>query len=369
MSAISGKIVFAGGGTGGHVYPALACIEALQDKGDFSFLYVGGYKGIENVIINAQQLPLKKIWISGLQRYLTIKNLLFPFKLLVSLFQSLLLLRKFKPQVVVGTGGYVSGPVVYTASKLGIPTLIQEQDSYPGATTRLLARYADFICVPFESVKRYFPEREQAVLVYGVPIRKSLKMVTKEQAVTNWNLQPEKPVVLVFGGSQGAQAINLAVKEIIPNFSNNYGVQWLWQTGKNNHPEVMKWSIGSEKDVVIVDYIDSMELAYSAADIVISRAGAITLAELAIAEKPCILVPYPHAAADHQKKNAKTIADLGAAILVEEGEHFSKRLSDALSQLLKEKDNAAKMGDKWKEISNPDAADKIADQIIKMIKV
>jgi UDP-N-acetylglucosamine--N-acetylmuramyl-(pentapeptide) pyrophosphoryl-undecaprenol N-acetylglucosamine transferase len=369
MTAVPGKILFAGGGTGGHVYPALACIEALQNKGDFNFLYVGGYKGIENVIISAQQLPLKKIWISGLQRYLTIKNLLFPFKLLVSLFQSLFILRKFKPQVVVGTGGYVSGPVVYTASKLGIPTLIQEQDSHPGATTRLLSRYADFICVPFESVKRHFPEREQSVLVYGVPIRKSLQMVNKEQAVKNWDLQPEKPVVLVFGGSQGAQAINLAVKEIFPHFSEKYGVQWLWQTGKKNYQEVVNWSVSSEQKVVIVDYIDLMDLAYSAADIVISRAGAITLAELAIAGKPCILVPYPHAAADHQKKNAKAIADLGAAILVEEGKNFPERLSDSINRLLKEKEYAAKMGKKWKEISNPDAADKIADQIIKMIKV
>jgi UDP-N-acetylglucosamine--N-acetylmuramyl-(pentapeptide) pyrophosphoryl-undecaprenol N-acetylglucosamine transferase len=268
----------------------------------------------------------------------------------------------------VGTGGYVSGPVVYTASKIGIPTLIQEQDSYPGATTRLLAKYADFICVPYESVRQYFPKKQQSVLVYGVPIRKSLQLAKKEQAVKAWKLQAEKPVILVFGGSQGAQALNLAVKEIAPHFSMSFKVQWLWQTGKNNYSEVMNWPISSEQNIVVLDYIESIDTAYSVADIIISRAGAITLAELALAQKPCILVPYPHAAADHQKKNAKTIADIGASIMVEEGKNFTKRLSDAITRLLNEPDYARDMGKKWNEISNPDAADRIADQIIKMIK-
>jgi UDP-N-acetylglucosamine--N-acetylmuramyl-(pentapeptide) pyrophosphoryl-undecaprenol N-acetylglucosamine transferase len=368
MNAVNRKILFAGGGTGGHVYPALACIEALEKKGDFNFLYVGGYRGIENKIIDPDKLPFKKIWISGLQRYLTLKNLLFPLKLLISLFQSLSVLLKFKPQVVVGTGGYVSGPVVYTASKIGIPTLIQEQDSYPGATTRLLAKYADYICVPHESVRKYFPGRSDAVLVFGVPIRGSLQLVEKEKAAEIWKLQPDKPVILVFGGSQGARALNLAIQEIATRMKNADQVQWLWQTGKNNYDEVKYWPVSSRQNVVVTEYIESMAIAYSAADIIVSRAGAITLAELALVQKPCILVPYPHAAADHQKKNAEVIAQQGAAVLIEEGENFSENLTVALEQLLNDKEKYTVMGNKWKQFANPDAADRIADQIIYMMK-
>ena len=368
MSKNSGKILFAGGGTGGHVYPALACIEALQRKGEFQFLYVGGYRGIENSIIPLKQLKFKKIWISGLQRYFTLKNLLFPLKVVVSLLQSLFILLGFKPQVVVGTGGYVSGPVVYTASKLGIPTLIQEHDSYPGVTTRILARYADYICVPYETVREYFAKRPESVLVYGVPVRNSLQITDKKQAVKTWDLKPDQPVILVFGGSQGAQALNLAIREMATYFIQEYQVQWLWQTGKKNIDEVRAWPVASEERVVIVDYVDAMDAAYSAADIIISRAGAITLAELSMAQKPCILVPYPHAAANHQEKNARTIANLGAAILVKEGRDFIKELREAVSRLLSDRNYASTMGKKWKEVSRPDAAGRIADHIIKMMK-
>jgi UDP-N-acetylglucosamine--N-acetylmuramyl-(pentapeptide) pyrophosphoryl-undecaprenol N-acetylglucosamine transferase len=207
------KIIFAGGGTGGHVYPALATMEALQQKGKFELLFIGGYHGIENQII-PDGVNYKKIWISGFQRFFTVRNFLFPVKLLVSLFQSLLVLLKFKPNAVVGTGGYVSGPVVYTAAKMGIPTLIQEQDSYPGVTTRLLSRYSDIVCVPYQQVIQHIKKVKGEIVVTGVPVRHSLKIVTKQEAVLQWGLKADKPLIFIFGGSQGAHSINKAVKQI-----------------------------------------------------------------------------------------------------------------------------------------------------------
>jgi UDP-N-acetylglucosamine--N-acetylmuramyl-(pentapeptide) pyrophosphoryl-undecaprenol N-acetylglucosamine transferase len=367
MKLDSAKIIFAGGGTGGHVYPALATIEALKQKGNFELLFVGGYHGIENRII-PDDVNYKKIWISGFQRFFTVRNFLFPLKLLVSLFQSLHVLLKFKPDAVVGTGGYVSGPVVYTAAKMGIPTLIQEQDSYPGVTTRLLSRYSDTICVPYQHVIQYLKKIKGRIVVTGVPVRPSLKMVTKQEAVLQWGFKVEQPLIFVFGGSQGAHSINKAVKHIGQPLLQKYRLQLLWQTGENNYSEVKSWSIAKESGVRILDYIKAMDLAYSAADIIISRAGAITLAELAMVQKPCILIPYPFAAAQHQKKNALTITGIGAAILVNEDENLEQKLSEAMVYLLDHPEEAAMMGEKWKQIYQPDAADKIADQIIKLIE-
>lgn len=367
MKPLSGKIIFAGGGTGGHVYPALATMEALLQKGNFELLFVGGYRGIENQIIPGSFL-YKKIWISGFQRFFTLRNFLFPLKVLVSLFQSLLILVKFKPDAVVGTGGYVSGPVVYTAAKLGIPTLIQEQDSYPGVTTRLLSRYSDTVCVPYQEVLQHLKKVKGETVVTGVPVRRSLKLISRREAVLPWGLKEDQPVIFIFGGSQGAHSINKAVKQIAKPLLQKYRVQFLWQSGKNNYPEVKEWSIAKESGVKVLDYIQAMDLAYSAADIIISRAGAITLAELAMVQKPCILIPYPLAAAQHQEKNAQTIAAIGAAILVKEDEALETKLTEAVVRLLDHPDEAAAMGRKWQQVYQPEAAEKIADQIIKLVE-
>lgn len=361
-------MVFAGGGTGGHVYPALAIIEALQEMGKFEILYVGGYHGIENKIIPRRGIPFRRIWIAGFQRYFTLKNLLFPVKLIVSLMQSFFILKRFKPDAVVGTGGYVSGPPVYLASRMGIPVLIQEQNSYPGVTTRQLAKYADVVCAAFPEVKDYLPQLKGELLIAGNPVRKSLQITGKSVAAKKWNLDPSRPVIFIFGGSQGARSINQAMGEIAPALMEKYRVQLLWQTGERNFPEMQNWEIAFHPDVHILPYVEEIDRAYSVADIIVSRAGAITLAELSRAGKPCVLVPYPHAAANHQEHNAASVARAGAALVVKEDENLRENLRAALERLLSDADRARRMRESWEKFSRPDAAEKIAARIIQLIQ-
>jgi UDP-N-acetylglucosamine--N-acetylmuramyl-(pentapeptide) pyrophosphoryl-undecaprenol N-acetylglucosamine transferase len=368
MSASLSKIIFAGGGTGGHVYPALATIEALKKTGNFDILYIGGYRGIEKEILPGQSIAFKIIWISGFQRYFTLQNFLFFLKLFISLIQSAIILLKYKPDVVVGTGGYVSGPVLYMAAKLGYPTLIQEQDSYPGITTRLLARYVDVICVPYAGVDQYLKRSKGRVVITGNPVRSSLNLVDKAQAVQTWQFDPDRPVVFVFGGSQGAEAINQVIVQIADEFIKDYQIQILWQTGKKNFEAYRQSEIGQNKNILIKAYIEKMDLAYSAADIIISRAGAITLAELALAGKPCILVPYPHAAANHQEKNAVAIEQAGAAMVVREGDHFKDDMVIALKTLLDKPQFHAQMAESWQKIRQPEAAQNVVKEILQLVE-
>lgn len=368
MNKLNGNILFAGGGTGGHIYPALATIEALREKGEFDILYVGGYRGLENKIVPENGIPFKKIWISGFQRFFTIKNAIFPVKLMVSLLQSWKILRQFKPLVVVGTGGYVSGPVVWLAARRGTPTLIQEQDSFPGVTTRLLAKFANVICVPYESVEGHLSKIAGKLLVAGNPVRKSLQLVDKKTAAKEWNLDPDRPVIFIFGGSQGAQSINEAIASLVTGFSGKYGAQVLWQVGSNNYERMKSSAVAGHPDVRILGYINSMNLAYSAADVIVSRAGAIALAELSHVGKPCVLVPYPFAAANHQEHNARTISEAGAALLVKEGERFVERLKEAVESILDDQEYAEKLAASWEKVRKLNAAETIAAEIIDLMQ-
>jgi UDP-N-acetylglucosamine--N-acetylmuramyl-(pentapeptide) pyrophosphoryl-undecaprenol N-acetylglucosamine transferase len=369
MTVLNGKIIFAGGGTGGHVYPALATIEALKTVGNFEILYIGGYQGIENSIIPHTDIQFKTIWISGFHRYFTFKNLIFPVKLIVSLVQSIFIIKQFKPNVVVGTGGYVSGPILYISYIFGIPTLIQEQDTYPGVTTRLLAKYVDYICVPFGGIESEFKKIKERIIVTGNPVRKSLEMQEKSVAVKHWGFNPDKPVLFIFGGSQGAQAINNIMLSVIPKLQVEYKLQVLWQTGIKNYDLIIDSELAKENSVIIKAYIEEMDLAYSVADIIISRAGAVSLAELSFVEKPCILVPYPYAAANHQEKNARIIAEGGAAVVVREGENFEEEILQAINNILLNQDLKIKMSKNWKKFQFPDAASNIASKILEMIRV
>jgi UDP-N-acetylglucosamine--N-acetylmuramyl-(pentapeptide) pyrophosphoryl-undecaprenol N-acetylglucosamine transferase len=369
MNKSKGKILFAGGGTGGHIYPALATIEMLQKLGDFKFLYVGAYGGIEKNIIAQEKLPFKEIWISGFQRYFTFRNILFPLKLLVSLVQSRKIIKSFKPQVVIGTGGYVSGPVVYTAAKMKIPCAIQEQDSHPGITTRLLSKYVDLIFVPNSEVIRHLKKHKEKIFVSGNPVRSSLKIIDKVKAFEFWGFNPEVPVILVFGGSQGAQSINQAFLAILPKLLKDRKLQIIWQVGFNNYSEMNSYAIAQLPNVKVVPYINKMNLAYSTADIIISRAGAITLAELSQAKKPCILIPYPLAAANHQEINARIIEKKGAASVVIEKNGFQNILLEKINLLLDDTNLIEEMRKKWDKFSRSDASEKIAKRIINLLDV
>lgn len=359
--------MIAGGGTGGHVYPAIATIEALREKGDFEFLFVGGKNGMEMNIVPKYDVPLKSIWISGFQRYFTLRNILFPIKLLVSLIQSWLIARKFKPAAAVGTGGYVTGPILYAASKMGVPVLIQDQNVYPGITTRLLKKHARTICIAFEGAKKYLEDCLEKIVVTGNPVRKKLNVHSRAEAAKKWNLNPDKPVIFVFGGSQGARAINHALVKILPQFLETQDVQVLWQTGQKDFDTIKESEISKSNNVRIHPYIHEMDFAFSAADVIVSRAGAITLAELAVVQKPVILIPYPLAAGRHQEHNAKFIEDQGAALVIMEGPGWEAYLTGALEKLLRDQFLREIMAAAWQKLARPQAASQIAEEVIKLI--
>lgn len=363
------RILIAGGGTGGHVYPAIATIEALKKRGDFEFLYVGGKDGIETRIVPQYGIAFQAIWVSGFQRYLTWRNLLFPLKLKVSLVQSWQILRKFKPAVAIGTGGYVSGPVLYMAAKMGCPVLIEEQDVYPGVTTRLLAKYARRICLAFEDARRYLGKYEAKTVVTGNPVRKNLLVESRREVFQQYGFKEDAPVILVFGGSQGARSLNEAFLKILPGIAKRFNVQVLWQSGDKNYETLLAEKESIAKGVKILPYIDDMAGAYTAADIIVCRAGAITLAELAIVGKPAVLVPYPHAAGKHQEHNARFIEEQGAAIMITEDEGWEAKLGEALEKLLANSKYREQMAGAWKKLARPQASENIADEVLKLMKV
>ncbi len=364
---MSYKILVAGGGTGGHIYPALATIEALQKKGEVEILYVGGRGGIENKIVPPAGIPMRNIRISGFQRYFTLKNVLFPIKLLIGLMQSWKIVKKFDPCLAVGTGGYVSGPVLYAAKKAGKPVVIQEQDVYPGVTTRLLAKFADKVFLSYERTAALLELPESRYLVTGNPVRQQLRKGSAEEAKARWHLDSSRPVLFVFGGSQGARSINRAMLKLLPELLDNYELQVIWQTGEKDFKAV-KNSLNSDLQTIhLTPYLEDISEAYSVADFVISRAGAITLAELAIVAVPAILVPYPHAAGNHQEKNAVEIERAGAAVVVTEGEGWESNLKTEIENLLTNRELRRKMSTAWQKLARPDAAERIAEEIFKII--
>ncbi|MCB0292480.1 MAG: undecaprenyldiphospho-muramoylpentapeptide beta-N-acetylglucosaminyltransferase [Calditrichaeota bacterium] len=361
------RVLIAGGGTGGHVYPALAIIDGLREKGSFEFLYVGGNGGIETRIVPPREIPLEAIWISGFARSLSLKNLLFPIKLAVSMVQSWQIIRKFRPDVAVGTGGYVSGPVMYVAARRGVPVLIQEQDVYPGITTRLLARYARRICLSFAAAQEHLSPHRAKLTVTGNPVRAGLAGANRVAAREKWQLQADKMTLLIFGGSQGARAINRAMAAILPEILAESELQVLWQTGSSQYQDVCDRYPEPPDTVKIVPYIDDMSEAYAAADLIVSRAGANSLAELAVVGRPAILVPYPYAAGDHQAHNSRMVEAQGAALMVEEGDGWEQKLSEALRRLIADGDLRASQEKAWQALARPQATADIVAEIIKLI--
>lgn len=361
------RVLIAGGGTGGHVYPALAIIDALRETGEYEFLYVGGKGGIETRIVPPRQIPMETLWISGFARSVSLKNLLFPLKLMVSMMKSWQIIRKFRPDAAVGTGGYVSGPVLYVAAKRGVPVLIQEQDAYPGVTTRLLARYARRICLSFAAAQDHLAPHGAKITVTGNPVRAGLAGADRAASRAKWQLHPDQPTLLIFGGSQGARAINRAMAAILPGILAERGLQVLWQTGSSQYQDVRSHYPEPPDSVKIVPYIDDMSAAYAAADLIVSRAGASTLAELALVGRPAILVPYPYAAGNHQEHNSRMVEAQGAALMVKEGEGWERHLGEALRRLLADGDLRARQEKAWKMLARPQAAAHIAAEIVKLI--
>lgn len=367
------KIIISGGGTGGHIYPAVAVAQALQRKvPDVDILFVGAADRMEMEKVPKAGFPIVGLWISGFQRSISFRNLMFPFKVIHSLWKSLQIIRNFKPDAAVGFGGYASGALLYAATMKKIPSLIHEQNSYAGITNKILRNRADTICVAYDKMSRYFPERK--IVKTGNPIRQDLLDVDrkKEQAAAHFGFIVNKPTVLVIGGSLGARTINESIFHNLEELGKS-GIQLIWQTGKTFDSSRLKpWEhiIKSESNpkgtIHVQTFIYEMDLAYAVADVVISRAGALSIAELAQVRKPTILVPSPNVAEDHQTKNALALTESQAAILVKDNdarEHLIRELFGLLNNPVKQ----VQLRNNIAMFAMPQAAERIVDEILKLL--
>ncbi len=362
------SILFAGGGTGGHLFPAIAIADEITKLNPTAAIAFVGTKGkIEARVVPDKGYRFYAIWISGFRRTLTAENILFPLKVVVALVQSFFLIKKVKPNVVVGTGGYVSGPVLYVASLLGVPTLVQEQNSYPGVTTRLLSSRVDEVHISFERSRKHL-KRTDNVKLTGNPTRDAVGKISREEGARHFDLDPSKKTVLVFGGSLGASLINTAMLEAGTALASS-NVQIIWQTGSDDLDGVKKQiKQGHQQErIKVYAFIEKMEYAYAACDLAVCRAGATTVAELARAGVPSILVPYPFAAADHQTENARAMVDSGASVMIRDNE-LKGDLLTSIKALLQDGTKLKKMSESAHGLSKPDAASTIAQAVMTLAK-
>ncbi|RYJ52752.1 undecaprenyldiphospho-muramoylpentapeptide beta-N-acetylglucosaminyltransferase [Flavobacterium petrolei] len=359
------KFILSGGGTGGHIYPAIAIANELKSRfPDAEFLFVGAKDKMEMQKVPQAGYKIIGLWIAGLQRRLTFDNTLFPIKLISSLLKSRTIIRNFKPDVVVGTGGFASGPLLQIAAIAGIPTVIQEQNSYPGITNKLLGKNADKICVAYENLERFFPKNK--MILTGNPVRQDLIDIDskREEALQYFNLDPNKQTLLVLGGSLGARRVNqLIAKEILTFAAHN--IQVIWQCGKLYFDEYKR--VEENENIQIHSFIDRMDLVYAAADIVISRAGASSVSELCIVGKPVIFIPSPNVAEDHQTKNAQAIVDKKGALLLKESE-LNSQFSVVFESLVKDPEKQKQLSKNIKQLALPEATKQIVDEIVKLIR-
>ena len=358
------KFILSGGGTGGHIYPAIAIANELKRRyPDAEILFVGAKDKMEMQKVPQAGYPIKGLWIAGIQRKLTLQNALFPFKLLSSLWESRKILKSFKPDVVIGTGGFASGPLLNVANSLNIPTLIQEQNSYPGITNKLLSKKAAKICVAYENLERFFPKEK--MILTGNPVRQDLIDVSskREEAIAFFKLDTKKKTLLILGGSLGARRINQLIEKELQGILLQK-VQIIWQCGKLYLEDYSKYN---SSQVQVVAFIERMDLVYAAADVVISRAGASSVSELCIVGKPVIFIPSPNVAEDHQTKNAQAIVDKKGAIMIKESE-LEDEFSIVLEALLKDEGKQQLLGDNIKKLALPQATNQIVDAIEKLLK-
>lgn len=359
------RFILSGGGTGGHIYPAIAIANGLRERfPDAEILFVGARDKMEMQKVPQAGYNIKGLWIAGLQRKFTLDNTIFPVKLISSLLKARTIIANFKPDVAIGTGGFASGPLLQVASLAGIPTLIQEQNSYPGITNKMLSKKAARICVAYENLERFFPKEK--IVLTGNPVRQDLINLKekKKQAHDHFNLDPEKKTVLVLGGSLGARRINQLIAKELVNFSAR-NVQVIWQCGRLYYDEYKHYD--DKKNVQVLAFIDRMDLVYAAADIVISRAGASSVSELCLVGNPVIFIPSPNVAEDHQTKNAKAVADKGGAIVLRETE-LDTQFGQTFNNLLDDEELQRKLGENIGKLAKENATKDIVEEIVKLIK-
>lgn len=356
------RVLLAAGGTGGHVYPAIAIADAIKEiHPDSEILFVGTRDRMEWQAVPKSGYEIKSVWISGFHRRLTPQNLLFPVKLVTSIIQSYRILISFRPDVVISCGGFAAGPIGWVAAKKGVPIVIQEQNSYPGITNKMLAKHASLIFTAFEDAAGYLPNKK--IFLTGNPVRKELSLADKETSRNKFGFKMKKPVLLVLGGSGGALALNNAMKEHIEELHDCFGLQIIWQCGEKYLNDLTN-SIGIEKykDLRLLSYIDNMPVAYGSADLVLTRSGASTCSELMLLGQPAVFVPSPNVAGDHQSKNAKSMVDAGAAVRLDE-KNLMEELPGLISELIYDYDKLKMMSDAMIKLAKPDAASAIAKEI------
>jgi len=360
------RIIISGGGTGGHIFPAISIANKLVETVEgVDILFVGAKDRMEMERVPAAGYPIEGLWISGFQRSLSLRNLSFPFKVIASMFRANRIINSFNPDLVIGVGGYASGPMLYAAASKGIPTMIQEQNSYAGVTNKLLGRKVDTICVAFDGMGKFFPKDK--IVLTGNPIRKGILNLqhSAEDARKQLGLENKK-TLLAMGGSLGARSINMGIKSGAKEMV-DAGIQIIWQTGTAFFDEAVQF-VQHEKladEIKVFDFIADMDKAYSAADTIVSRAGAIAISEICCVGKPSILVPSPNVAEDHQTKNAKALSDNDAALLVIDGE--SNRLGQVINELFDDPMRMEQLSKNVAALAHRDAAKKIVAEAIKLL--
>jgi len=367
------KVVISGGGTGGHVFPAIAIAKQINfELPDAEILFVGAKGKIEMQKVPESGYKIIGLEVVGLQRKLTVKNILknliFPFKLLKSLNRARQIIQDFNPDIAIGVGGYASGPTLRVAGKMNIPTLLQEQNSYAGLTNKLLAKKASSICVAYDGMDKFFDKKK--IIFTGNPIRKDIlnNNQNRNEAISHFNLDINKKTILVIGGSLGARTINLAIKDKLELLNKN-NVQVLWQTGKYYFDDMASVVKTKEyKNIHPKAFIKRMDLAYGVADIIISRAGALSVSELCVVKKPAILVPSPNVAEDHQTSNAISLVNKKAAVHVKDIDADTTLVEKVLN-LLNDEYKCAELIENISALARPDATEKIVNEIFKIVKL
>jgi len=368
------RIIITGGGTGGHIYPALAIAKGLQNKvPEVDILYVGTKNGLEADIVPKSALPFKTINVEGLYRPFSHRTLFSLFKAVKGSWDGRKILRYFKPHVVIGTGGYVCGPLVFSAATLGIPTLIHEQNAFPGLTNRILARFVRHICVTFEDSLKYFPRKEN-ISITGLPIRDEIISRKRLIGLENLGLSTDRLTVVITGGSRGARSLNYAMSSVYQKYQNDKNIQFYHITGQTGYQESLSFYKENRIEVLnhdrikIVPYLYQMEDALAAADIIIGRAGASFLSEVMVKGIPSILVPYPFAAANHQEHNARAMEKRGAAKVILDQELEEGKLLSDLETIISNVTFRSQMGAAAKEMGKANALDDIIKIIVGISK-
>lgn len=364
----SSRIIISGGGTGGHIYPAIAIAHALKEmQPDVELLFVGALGKMEMEKVPKAGFPIVGLPVVGLQRSLSPANFLFPIRLLKSLRKAAQIIKDFQPQVAVGVGGFASGPLLQMASLKGIPTLIQEQNSHAGLTNKLLARKAARICVAYPDMEKFFPKNK--ILLTGNPVRQDILELEgkRNTGMEHFGLDPEKKTLFVMGGSLGAKTIN---ESIVTNLAAlaEQNIQVVWQTGKLFIDEARRKiaALGLGQQIKAFEFIYEMDLAYAVADLVVSRAGALSVSEICLAGKPSILVPYPYAAEDHQTSNARALVERKAALMVADSQ-AGELLYDTIVKLTNDPSLREELSQNCRPLGFPDASRRIAAEILKLI--